>query len=129
MLERHNAVGVETEVAFQNENGLDLAFEDVRLASDSGEELEIVREREVAILAVRKMAVGGTDTIAKQINPQLFYRVDAFRKVADGQRIDDQRTADERPTMTKKLEERIEKAKLDLRAFGMGDDRAADGLL
>ena len=52
VFESHDAVGVKTEVTFQNEDGLDLALEDVRLAFDGREELEIVREREIAVLAV-----------------------------------------------------------------------------
>ena len=95
MFESHDAVGIEAEVTFQDEDGLDLALEDVRLAFDSREELEIVRESEITVLAVRKMAVGGADAVAEQVDAQFFNGADAFRQVADGQCVDDQRAADE----------------------------------
>ena len=129
VFERHDAVGVKAEVAFQNEDGLDLALEDVRLAFDGREELEIVREREIAILAVRQMAVTSAHAMAEQINAQLVNRVDSFRQMADGQPVDGQRAADERPAMAQQLVEGIEEAQFHLRTSWMRDDRAADGLL
>ena len=75
------------------------------------------------------MAVARADTMAEQIDPQLFNRVDSIRQVADGQRINGQRAADERPAMAEELIEGVEEAQFHLRTLWMRDDRAADGFL
>ena len=75
------------------------------------------------------MAVARAYTMAEQVDPQLVNRVDSFRQVANGQRINGQRAADERPAVAEELIEGVEEAQFHLRTFWMRDDGAADGFL